>query len=60
MKQLTINDECRTVQIKSNRIDKLLTIQEELDNEIMVVTLTFNEARMLFNLLADSLSKAAM
>jgi hypothetical protein len=60
MKQLTINDECRTVQIKSNRIDKLLTIKEELDNEIMVVTLTFNEARMLFNLLADSLSKAAM
>jgi hypothetical protein len=60
MNQLTINDECRTVQMKANRIDKLLTIQEELDNEIMVVTLTFNEARMLFNLLADSLSKAAM
>jgi hypothetical protein len=60
MNQLTINDECRTVQMKANRIDKLLTIQEELDNEIMVVTLTFNEAHMLFNLLADSLSKAAV
>jgi hypothetical protein len=60
MNQLTINDECRTVQMKVNRIDKLVMIQEELDNEIMVVTLTFNEACMLFNLLADNLSKAAV
>lgn len=57
MKEFVVLDECRSLLVKVNPIDKMVTMQEQLDEEVQVVSITFDEAYKTFNAILDSINK---
>lgn len=58
MKKLLIIEDTRTLEATVNTIDHLVVVSETLDEELMTITMSFNEYMNLFNMIADRIEAA--